>query len=358
MVRMIRSLPTVRRAAPALAAALANTAVALLASACASSGGVKSKVPAGEKQPDKFLFDRGNEAIAKKKWLTAREYYQTIVETYPQSTYRADAKLGVGDSLIGEGSLANSVQAIQEFREFLSFFPTHARADYAQYKLAMAHYYQMAKAERDQSETRDCLKEFDIFFERFPNSTIMPDARKYYREARDRLSESEFRVGYFYFRSRWYPGAIDRFQKLMKDDPQYTNRDAVYFRLAESEIKVNRPAEAVPLLQKLVEEFQQSEYLEETQQLLAEWRNPDGSVKAVSVPVAEPGKKSKGKGQPKPKTEDKPKTGDKPQTDGKPSETPKPDAATPAPPTTPVVDPPASPPAARPPLADAPSAAR
>jgi outer membrane protein assembly factor BamD len=301
---MIHSLPRGPRAA---ATVLLLATFALLAGACASSG-PRSKVPAGERQPDKFLFDRGNEALEKKKWMQAREYFQTIVETYPQSQHRADAKLGVGDSLIGEGSLASSVQAIQEFREFLSYYPTHARADYAQYKLAMAHYYQMAKPERDQTETRECLREFDAFFERYPNSALMTEARKFHREARDRLSESEYRVGYFYFRSRWYPGAIDRFQKLMKADPTYTNRDAVYFHLAEAEIKVYRPAEAVPLLQKLVDEFQQSEYLAEAQKLMAEWKNPDGSIKAAEIPKAAETKQQKAKA----KADEKLKAGEKP----------------------------------------------
>lgn len=285
---MTLSLTLGRRArATRTLAVVVAAAATLLVSACATTGG-KSKVPAGEKQPDKYLFDRGNEALAKKKWLTSREYFQTIVETYPQSTYRADAKLGVGDSLLGEGSLATQIQAIQEFREFLSFFPTHARADYAQYKLAMAHYYQMAKPERDQTETKEAVREFDVFFERFPNSELVADARKYQREARDRLSQSEFRVGYFYFRSRWYPGAIDRLQKLLKADPQFTNRDGVYFTLAESLTKINRKAEALPLLQKLVDEFEQSEYLEKTQKLLAELKaEPPAAVAPASTPSSD-----------------------------------------------------------------------
>jgi outer membrane protein assembly factor BamD len=240
---------------------------ALLASACASGRG---KVPAGTAHPDTFLFEKGNEALNRKKWLTAREYFSTIVETYPQSPHRADAKLGVGDSLLGEGTTASQIQAIQEFREFLSFFPTHARADYAQYKLAMAHYYQMAKPERDQTETRECIREFDVFFDRFPNSGIKAEAEKHYREARDRLSESEYRVGLFYHRAKWYPGAIDRFQALLKTDPKYTHRDAVYFYLGEALMRINRPAEALPQLQKLIEEFSQSEYLEDAQKLIAE----------------------------------------------------------------------------------------
>lgn len=252
---------------------------AALGSGCATGA---SKVPPGTAQPDVFLFERGTEALNKKKWLTAREYFATIVETYPQSTHRADAKLGVGDSLIGDGTAASQIQAIQEFREFLSFFPTHARADYAQYKLAMAHYYQMAKAERDQSETREAIREFDTFFERYPNSTLMPEAQKHNREVRDRLSESEYRVGLFYHKARWYPGAIDRFQGVLKTDPKFTNRDALYFYLSEALVKMNRPAEALPQLQKLVEEFEQSEFLEPAQRLMTEIKNP--KVQTASTP--------------------------------------------------------------------------
>ena len=42
----------------------------------------------------------------------------------------------------------------------------------------MAHYYQMAKAGRDQTETLEAIKEFDIFFERYPNSALMTEARR------------------------------------------------------------------------------------------------------------------------------------------------------------------------------------
>jgi outer membrane protein assembly factor BamD len=258
-------------------------AVVFLSALCLSAGCAtgKSKVPAGTAQPDKFLFEKGTEALNKKKWLAAREYFSTIVDTYPQSTYRADAKLGVGDSLLGEGSAASQIQAIQEFREFLSYFPTHQRADYAQYKLAMAHYYQMAKPERDQTETREAIREFAMFFDRYPNSTLKPEANKYYRETRDRLSESEYRVGLFYHRARWYPGAIDRFKAVLKEDPEFTNRDALYFYLAEALVKVKRPAEALPLLDKLTQEFEQSEFLAKGKVLMEEIKNP--TVEATST---------------------------------------------------------------------------
>ena len=58
-----------------------------------------------------------------------------MTETYTQSPYRPDAKLGIGDTYLGEGTAEALVLAINEFREFLSFYPTNPRADYAQYKL-------------------------------------------------------------------------------------------------------------------------------------------------------------------------------------------------------------------------------
>jgi outer membrane protein assembly factor BamD (BamD/ComL family) len=98
----------------------------------------------------------------------------------------------------------------------------------------------------------------------------MPEVKTKLREAKDRLSESDYLVGYFYYRQRWYPGAIDRFQTLLKQDGEYTGRDAVYFYLAESLSKTNQGAAALPYFEKLLEEFEKSQYLPETHKRVAE----------------------------------------------------------------------------------------
>jgi outer membrane protein assembly factor BamD len=248
----------------------AITAMAIL-SACA--GQTRGAVPTGTTEPDKFLFDKGTAALNQKKWLTAREFFKQVTETYTQSAYRPDAKLGIGDTYLGEGTAEALVLAINEFREFLSFYPTNRRADYAQYKLGMAHFRQMRHPQRDQTETREAIKEFETFVARYPDSSLMPEVKTKLREARDRLDEADYLVGYFYYRQRWYPGAVDRFKKLLKDDPDYTGRDAVYFYLADSLVKLNKDAgaaEALPLLERLVNEFEQSEFLVEAQKRITE----------------------------------------------------------------------------------------
>jgi len=246
------------------AAALALVTTA----ACASSS--RGQVPVGTSEPDKFLFDKGTDSLNNKKWLTAREYFKQVTETYTASPYRPDAKLGIGDTYLGEGSSEALVLAINEFTEFLSFYPTNRRADYAQYKLGMAHFRQMRLPQRDQTETRAALKEFDTFIARYPNSSMMDEVKGKQRETRDRLSQADYEVGYFYYRQKWYPGAMDRFKQILKDDPGYTNRDSVYFYLADSLVKVRKEAEALPYLEKLVQEFEKSEHLVLAQKMIAD----------------------------------------------------------------------------------------
>lgn len=248
--------------------------VGCLAAACA--GYRPAVVPPGTAEADRFLFERGQEALEARRWQQARDYFRQVVDNYPQSPYRADAKLAIGDAYIGERGTEALILAVSEFREFLTFFPTHPRADYAQYRLAYAYSLQMLAPERDQTATRDTIRELRVFLERYPNSALVPEARKLLRDAQDRLSEASYRVGLYYFRVRWYPGAIDRFRSVLEDDPEYTRRDAVYFHLAESLLRSDKAAEALPYYERLVSEFAQSEHLEQARRRIAELKGSPG----------------------------------------------------------------------------------
>ena len=238
----------------------------------ATACGNKDVIPQNVSNPDRFLFDRGDTALKEKKWIEAREYYRQVFDNYPQSPFRPDAKLGIADTYLGEKSAESLVLADSEYREFLTYYPRHQRADYAQYKLAMTYFEQMRGADRDQTATREALTEFQVFFDRFPDSKLMPEVRKNWRIARDRLSDSELQVGETYVRMGAFAwrGAVTRLQALLKEDPEYTHRDAAYYHLAEIYLKSDNKAQAIPYYQRLVDEFVQSEYLERAQKRLKE----------------------------------------------------------------------------------------
>jgi outer membrane protein assembly factor BamD len=233
--------------------------MAVLAGGCASN----APVTAGPGEADEILLERGNAALKERSWTRARTYFSELLESYPQSPLRADAKLGVGDTFLGENNSASYVYAQNEYREFLAFYPTNPRADYAQMQLGMVHFNQMLSPQRDQTETKEAIKEFQTFVDRYPNSKLITQVKQHLREARDRLSDSDLQVANFYLSIRLYPAADVRYRHILATDPDYTRKDALYFRLAETLEKSGKPVEALPYYERLVSEYEQSEHLEE-----------------------------------------------------------------------------------------------
>ena len=131
----------------------------------------------------------------------------------------------------------------------------------------------MRAPERDQTETKAALAEFDVFFQKFPDSALTPEVKQNWRIARDRLSAASVVVGMHYYRIRWYPGAIDRFREILRDDPAFSGRDAVYFYLAESLARTDKTAEAIPFFERLLTEFDRSEHLEDAKVRLQVLKN-------------------------------------------------------------------------------------
>ena len=194
--------------------------------------------PLTDADADGILFERGSQALEEGAWSTAREYFVQIRDNYPQSPLRARSRLGIVESYEGEGTDVAYLSALSELREFLRLYPpTHELAPEAQFKVGMVYFNQMRRPERDQSETRSAITEFETFIElyaEFADPLLLAETRERLREARDRLSDSNYLVGRFYYRLRYYPGAIDRFREILDEDPGYTRRDAVYFHLADA----------------------------------------------------------------------------------------------------------------------------
>ncbi len=233
--------------------------VAVMVSGCASN----APVTAGPGEADQILLDRGQAALKERSWTRARTYFSELLESYPQSPLRADAKLGVGDTFLGENNSASFVYAQNEFREFLAFYPTNPKADYAQMQLGMVHFNQMLSSQRDQTETKEAIKEFQTFVDRYSRSPLLPQVKQRLREAKDRLSDADMLVANFYLSIRLYTGAEPRYRHVLETDPEYTRKDSLYFHLAETLEKSNRQVEALPYYERLLSEFEKSEYLEE-----------------------------------------------------------------------------------------------
>jgi outer membrane protein assembly factor BamD len=242
----------------------------IIVTAATGCAGKKDNLPPDPAVADQFLMQKGREALVKKRWIEAREYFREVIDNYSSSPLRPEAKLALGDSYLGEASTEALVLGANEYREFLTFYPRHSKAETAQYNLAMTYFKQMRKPDRDLTAAKEAIQEFEVFFQRYPDSPLTPKVREDWRTARDRVSEASYSVGMNYMKRKWYPGAIDRFNEVLREDPGFTHMDAVYFNLAETLARADRKGEAIPLFDRVVREYTTSEYVEKAQKRLQE----------------------------------------------------------------------------------------
>ncbi|HEV2489039.1 MAG TPA: outer membrane protein assembly factor BamD, partial [Candidatus Acidoferrales bacterium] len=149
--------------------------------------------------PDKILYDRAVEDYKHGRYIESRLSLQTLINSYPDSEYLAKAKLAVADSYFKEGGIDGLTQAVQEYKDFITFFPFLDEASYAQMQVAMSHFRMMEKADRDPTHARLAEQEFQTFLLKYPKSPLVPQATQHLRDVQEILGEADFDVARFYY---------------------------------------------------------------------------------------------------------------------------------------------------------------
>ena len=184
-------------------------------------------------EPDKVLFTKASDDVKHGRYATGRLALQTLINTYPDSEYLAKAKLEIANSYYKEGGTAGLKQSIVECKDFITFFPFLDEAASCQLQVAMAHYRQMEKPDRDHAEAVQAEAEFQTFIEKYPNSPLMPDAEQHLREVQEVLAEGNFRVASFYYTRGAYRASGARLIELTNRYPLYSEADHANWMLGQ-----------------------------------------------------------------------------------------------------------------------------
>ncbi len=223
---------------------VAGLALSLVGTFCTSAFGQKPKVvkekdtpkkdaSADSAEPDKVLYDRAIAEVKKTHYPEARLDFQTLVNTYPDSEYLAKAKLGIADSFYREGGTSSLTQAIEEYKNFIVFFPFLDEAQYAQMQVGMAHYKLMEKADRDSSHAQAAEDEFRTFLLKYPQSPYVPQAEQSMRNVQEVLAQSDFGVARFYYLKRDYRASAARLVEVTNRYPLFSASDDALWMLGD-----------------------------------------------------------------------------------------------------------------------------
>jgi outer membrane protein assembly factor BamD len=216
----------------------------------------KSTAADNSAEPDKILYTRAMDDIKHGRHEVGRLNLQTLINTYPDSEYLADAKLAIADSYYKEGGTANTTQAVQAYKDFGVFFPMLPQAAYAQLQVAMAHFRQMEKPDRDRSQARDAEDEFQTFLTKYPNDPLASKAEQHLREVQEVLAEGDYRIGYFYYYGKGDKrAAASRLVSLVNRYPLYSKADQALWMLGDIWEGTEKKEMAVPYYAKIVRDY-------------------------------------------------------------------------------------------------------
>ena len=191
----------------------------------------KSTAAENTAEPDKILYDKAMDDIKHGRQEIGRLNLQTLINTYPDSEYLAKAKLGIADSYYKEGGTANLTQAVQAYKDFIIFFPFMQEAAYAQLQVAMTHFKQMEKPDRDRTQALQAEDELQTFLQKYPNHALAGKAEQHLREVQEVLAEGDYRIGYYYYVKGDKKAAESRLRIMVNRYPLYSKADQALWML-------------------------------------------------------------------------------------------------------------------------------
>jgi outer membrane protein assembly factor BamD len=266
-------------------------ALALLAvSGCSSTKAAKKPDKITQEllsTPKEVLYQKGQALIAKKKWDQGRKYLSYVFETYPNDVLGREALLLVADSYVKQGGTAAYTEARYRYRDYLNRYPDAPRRDYARYQFAYCSDREHESPDRDQTQTKEAIQQYQALIREYPDSGYAGAARERIRQLLDLLAEHEFGVGYFYMRKGSSMSALGRYNGIEERFPDYGGKAKLFYYHGKTLARLGRADEASRLYSRVIEEYPNSKYAKKARSRLKKLKP------AAVQPPAEPNQAEK-----------------------------------------------------------------
>lgn len=206
--------------------------------------------------------------------LVAEPAFDNVRRKFPYSRFAALAELRAADCRFEE---AKYPEAIQGYRQFARYRPSHVEVPYAHFQIALSHYEQIPSEwwltppahERDQHYTQEAMRLLRRFLLDHPEDPQIPRAQRLAEEAVRMLAAHELYVASFYLSRDRPMAAIGRLRTLVQSYPGSEFETQALQMLGETYLAVHDPARAKKAFKQLVDRFPQSPEASEARGQLA-----------------------------------------------------------------------------------------
>jgi len=238
-------------------------AAALATSAC--GGGSANEDVAYVARDVESLYGEAQRRLDRGNTVLAAALFDEVERQHPYSPWARRAQLMSAFSYY----LARDYnKAIQNAQRFLSIHPGNKDAPYAYYLIALSYYEQISDVNRDQKITEQAQIALEEVNRRFPQTEYAADARLKLDLVVDHLAGKEMEIGRFYQRSGQWLAASLRFRNVIEDFDTTSHTPEALYRLAESNLALGIPEEAVKYTAVLGANYPGSEWYEKAYELV------------------------------------------------------------------------------------------
>lgn len=173
--------------------------------------------------------------------------------------------------------------AAYHFNNFNQTFPGSPRAEEALFKNAYCYYLDSPIPSLDQQNTKDAIRQFQLFINRYPESNKIEQCNQLIDELRLKLETKDFNNAKLYYKTGYYKASMFAFQNVLKTYPSTVfKEDCLYYILRSSynyagqsvEYKqVERYNTVIENYYKLIDAFPEGKYLKEAEKILVETKS-------------------------------------------------------------------------------------
>lgn len=173
---------------------------------CSDSTNPEDLEPKELKPKETKTSDRGEEELLNEAqryygnglYSLAREKFQSLLESYPNSNYKEFSELKIADTFFESLEYKD---AAKSYEAFYREHPSSSSAPYALLRTGRSNHLSFKGVGRDVSPLEKSLEIYNQLLEKFPDSIYTPTAKEYKAEVQKNLADQEaFVSGYYYSR--------------------------------------------------------------------------------------------------------------------------------------------------------------
>ena len=169
-----------------------------------------------EEKTARELAEEGTEALRDKDYTKAIESFEKLKDWYPFSRYSILAELKLGDAHYYRKEYGEAILAYEEFE---NLHPKNEAVPYVIYQIGRCYFDRLHAIDRDQTMAREALRAFERLIRTYPASSYAKKAEEHMKVCNKNLAEHEFYVGMFYYKTRHYKAALERFKTVLRSYP-------------------------------------------------------------------------------------------------------------------------------------------